>query len=195
MIVATGTSLVLGGTISQTGTAAVGLTLLGAGPTELRGTTANTYFGTTTIAAGTLTLNQSAGVVAVGATLAGSGTVGGSVTVLTSTLSVPASGGTLDPGRVTAGSTARLNTGALALPSAATFRADLNGTTAGTGHDQVRVTGTVSLGGSILSVGGRCRSARGWRLRHHRQRRDRRRHRHVRRPRQLYHLHRRRQHV
>jgi hypothetical protein len=44
------------------------------------------------------------------------------------------------------GSTAILNTGSLSLLNGANFSVDLNGDVAGTGYDQVDVTGTVSLG-------------------------------------------------
>jgi uncharacterized protein with beta-barrel porin domain len=109
----------------------------------------NTYNGTTTVQAGVLIVdgNQSVtNVVLNGGTLDGKGTVG----------SVTASGGTLAPGDPEA-------TGIMTclapvnLASAATFSVRLNGTTAGSGYDQLNVTGAVNLNsdaglGSTLAV-------------------------------------------
>jgi uncharacterized repeat protein (TIGR01451 family) len=71
-----------------------------------------------------------------GGALAGTGTVG-AVTVN--------SGGTLAPG-LSPGSIA---TGNLSLPAASTLSVDIDGTAAGTGYDQVMVSGTVVLGGTL----------------------------------------------
>jgi hypothetical protein len=75
-----------------------------------------------------------------GATLGGIGTLTNGVTVN--------AGGTLAPG----GSAGILNTGNLVLSPGSTLAAEINGTTPGTGHDQVNVTGSVALGGATLSV-------------------------------------------
>ena len=49
--------------------------------------------------------------------------------------------------------TGTLATGSLAFQApAAALAADLNGTAAGTGYDQVSVTGGVSLGGAMLNL-------------------------------------------
>ncbi len=59
-----------------------------------------------------------------------------------------ASGATLSPGT----STGILVTGNLSLAAGATHLADIVGTTAGAGHDQVQVSGTVNLAGATLSL-------------------------------------------
>jgi hypothetical protein len=71
------------------------------------------------------------------ATLAGTGSIGALNVV---------SGGTLSPG---AGS---FSTGNLALAAGATYRAEINGPTPGSGYDQVNVSGTVALGGATLNL-------------------------------------------
>jgi autotransporter-associated beta strand protein len=106
----------------------------------------NTYTGPTLVAAGTLLVNGSltassnAVTVASGAKLGGSGTISRPVIVN--------AGGTLAPGT----SPGILNTGNVSLTSSSIFSVELNGTAAGTGYDQLNVTGTVSLGGSALSA-------------------------------------------
>ncbi len=120
-----------------------GLTKTGSGTLTL--TANNTYSGTTTVSAGTLTVNGSQGSSAVsldGGTLKGTGTTG----AVTST----ASGGTLSPGAPAPGI---LNTGSVDLSSGSpTFSVALNGTTAGSGYSQDNVTGTVNLTGATLSA-------------------------------------------
>jgi fibronectin-binding autotransporter adhesin len=115
-------------------------------------TTANTYGGGTTISAGSLFANNSSGSatgtgsIAVnnsGSTFGGSGIVTGAVTV--------GSGANIAPGASGVGSTAILRTGALTLSSGSNFNVDLNNTTAGTGYDQLSVTGAVNLGGLLAS--------------------------------------------
>lgn len=84
----------------------------------------------------------------------GSGTIG----------AVTATGGTISPeapagfviGSVghpsgLSGTTAILHTGNLSANASTTFAMRLAGTTAGTGYDQIQVTGTVSLGGASFS--------------------------------------------
>src|SRR5262249_39552680 len=76
-----------------------------------------------------------------GGTLAGSGTTG-SLLVTTR-------------GRVTPGSSPGiLNTRAGSFASGAVLSVEVNGTTAGTQHDQLNVTGTVNLGNATLNVSG-----------------------------------------
>jgi len=103
----------------------------------------NTYSGATTVTAGKLVVNGSIASSAVtvnsGGTLGGSGTVG----ALTVT-----SGGTVGPGN----SPGILSSGNLDLQALSTYSAELNGTTAGTGYDQLNVTGSVNLGGGALSL-------------------------------------------
>jgi autotransporter-associated beta strand protein len=117
-----------------------GLTKAGAGVLTLSGT--NTYTGPTTVSAGTLLVNgsqsSSSGSVASGATLGGTGTIG-AVTV----------NGTLSPG---VGGPGVLHTGNATFNGSATFAVDLDGTTVGSGYDQLFATGTVTLSGPTLAV-------------------------------------------
>jgi autotransporter-associated beta strand protein len=136
------TSTAFSGVI-QNGAGTLALTKTGTGTMTLSGN--NTYTGLTTVSAGTLLVNGAQGSSAVslnGGTLGGTGTVG----AITST----AAGGTLAPGP--AAGTGILNSGNLNLSAGTpTFSVVLNGTTAGTNYDQVNVTGTVNLTGSVLS--------------------------------------------
>ena len=108
-------------------------------------TGANTYTGGTTVSAGTLLANNTAGSatgtglvnVASGATLGGNGRIGGSVNV--------ASGGIFSPGN----NTGILTVGPLTLQSGSTTRMEINGTTPGTGHDQIWVNGIATLNGTL----------------------------------------------
>lgn len=101
---------------------------------------ANTYQGPTNVNSGTLLVNgtnSGTGTVATvsGATLGGSGTIAGSVNVV--------SGSSLAPGATGGNSTAIFTTGALTL--AGNYKIDLQGATAGTGYDQVKTTGALTL--------------------------------------------------
>jgi autotransporter-associated beta strand protein len=100
---------------------------------------ANTYTGMTTISAGTLLVNgsQPASPVTIdaGAVLGGSGTVG----IVTAAGTV--SPGSPSPGVLTIGGNATFNSGS-------SVRVRLNGTSAGTGYDQVNVSGRVDLSGA-----------------------------------------------
>jgi len=131
-------AVTVSGVISGTGS----LAKFGAGTVTLSGT--NTYTGATTVSAGTLSVTGSlaatSGVtVSSGATLAGSGSVFAASS--TNDLTVN-SGGFLAPGVAGAG-TLTVN-GDLILNG--TLNADITGTTAGSGYDQVVVTGDVTLG-------------------------------------------------
>src|SRR5262249_46555630 len=78
-------------------------------------------------------------------TLAGTGTIGNPVQF--------ASTATFAPGPATGGP-GIFNTGLLSLPAGTNLNIDLNGTTAGSGFDQVNVTGNATLGGNLnVSVG------------------------------------------
>ena len=123
----------------------------GSGTLTLTGT--NTYSGGTAVIGGTLLVNNTAGsgtgtgpvgVTGSGTTLGGTGIISGPVTVFAGANIAPGNGGN---------NTAILNTGALTLASTSNFRVDINGTTAGTGYDQLRVTpGGVTITGSNLMV-------------------------------------------
>jgi autotransporter-associated beta strand protein len=160
--------------LADTGAAAVTLTignngssntysgvLSGSGALKLSGGTetlsgASTYSGGTTISGGTLLADNSSGsgtgtgavTVSSGGTLGGTGTASGAVTVN--------SGGNLSPG---SGGTSIFNTGNLVLAAGSNLNIALNGNTAGSGYDQVNVTGTVNVTGSNLVLSG-TRSAR-----------------------------------
>src|SRR3989441_14347 len=128
--------------VVQDGTGTEARTKAGTGTLILSG--ANPYTGSTTVSGGTLLVNGSQGSSPVslnGGTLGGTGTVG----VITST----ASGGTVSPGQ---GGPGILNSGNVNWSSGSpAFVVQLNGTTPGTGYDQLNVTGTVILGGATLS--------------------------------------------
>ena len=129
------------------------LTKTGAGTLTLSNT--ETYTGSTTVSAGTLSvtgaLSATSGLtVSSGATLGGTG----SIFVASSTNTVTVlSGGTLSPGVVGVNSGAGTVTinGNLSLNSGSTLSADINGATAGTGYDQVIVNGTANVNGATLS--------------------------------------------
>jgi autotransporter-associated beta strand protein len=139
-------TLTVGGIISGTGDG-----LIKAGNGTLVVTGSNTYSGGTTISAGTMLVNDASGsgtgsgsvAVSNGGALGGTGTVSGAVTV--------SSGGNLSPG---SGGTAIFNTGNLVLASGSDLNIALNGNTAGSGFDQVNVTGTVNVSGSTLNLSG-----------------------------------------
>jgi autotransporter-associated beta strand protein len=127
------------GTISGAISGSGSLRKAGAG--TLRLSAGNPFAGTLVQAEGKLEVTgatPSASVSLTGGTLAGSGPVG----------AVTGSGGTLAPG-LTSG---LLSTAGLALGSSDTVALGLDGPVAGSGHDQLRVTGPVALGGATLSV-------------------------------------------
>ncbi|MDH1252721.1 Ig-like domain-containing protein [Comamonas thiooxydans] len=133
-----GLAATLSGAIGGTG----GLTKTGSGSLTLSNT--NNYSGTTTVSAGTLTVNgstASATTVNSGGTLAGVGTLGGNVSVN--------SGGTLSLGN--SAGTLTVN-GNLQMNAGSTLAVEINGTTAGSQYDQVVVTGSVDVSGTTLSV-------------------------------------------
>ncbi len=114
-------------------------------------TGSNTFRRRMTVSGGTLLANNATGsatgsgavTVNSGGTLGGTGTASGAVTVN--------SGGTLAPG---SGGTSIFNTGNLILASGSNLDIVLNGNTAGSGYDQVNVTGTVNITGSALALSG-----------------------------------------
>jgi autotransporter-associated beta strand protein len=152
-------SAVSGGTVTVSGviadfagiTGAKGtVTKSGAGIVNL--TNANSYTGATVVNAGSLFANNSTGS-ATGtgsASVSNSGTIFGGSGIVTGAVSI-ASGAKLAPGASGVGSTAIFRTGALTLSSGSNFNVDLNNTTAGSGYDQLSVTGAVDLGGALAS--------------------------------------------
>ncbi len=142
---ANNTSTTFAGT-SPNGMVGMGrLTKVGTGTLTLTGT--NTYSGGTTVTAGTLLVTGSlTSLVTVNdtGTAGGSGTLGGGVVVN--------AGGRLAPGL--SATTGILRAAAVTLTSGSTYHARLNGTTAGTGYDQLQATGNVALGGATLSIAG-----------------------------------------
>jgi hypothetical protein len=137
-----------GGTDPNSGTnvadqgGSVALVKTGGGTLTLSGT--DTYTGSTTVTGSTLEVDgsiaKSAVTVQTGGVLDGIGATG-AVTVQ--------SGGTIAAGDGGAGI---LATAGLTLQSGSTFAVELGGATAGTGYDQVDVTGLVALNGATLST-------------------------------------------
>lgn len=130
--------------------AGANLIYTGAGALTLSG--ANTYTGGTAVNGGSLLINNTTGsgtgtgavtVSNSGTVLGGSGTISGAVTLNSSAI--------LSPGALSNG-TGILSTGALTLQSNSTLSINLNGTTAGTLYDQLKVTGTINVTGSTLAL-------------------------------------------
>ena len=78
--------------------------------------------------------------IASGVTLGGTGTYNTSITVQ--------SGGTIAPGNIPG----TISTGNLTLAAGATASMEIDGTVAGTGYDQIVVTGTVDVSGATLTT-------------------------------------------
>jgi hypothetical protein len=109
--------------------------------------TDHNYTGPTAITGGTLTVNgsllgSSTVTVGNGGRLNGTGSVSGSVAVQ--------AGGELAPGA----SPGIFNSGSVTFATSSIFDVEIEGTTVGTGYDQLNVTGSVSLGNATLNVGG-----------------------------------------
>ncbi|HPM79621.1 MAG TPA: autotransporter-associated beta strand repeat-containing protein, partial [Candidatus Anammoximicrobium sp.] len=126
----------------------------GSGTVVLSNTSA--YTGTTAVSNGKLLVNGDAsaatGAVTVnsGATLGGAGTIGGGVTINPNGILAPGSNvGTLT-----------LNNG-LTLSDTSSFAVEINGPTAGSQHDQIRVLGSIALNGATLNATGTIASASG----------------------------------
>lgn len=162
-----GGTTINGGTLQVSGGSALadgGAVSVAAGATlDLNNTSETvgslTGSGTLNIGTGTLTLTDSAATNFSG-TISGTGTIagGGTYTVAsgatlagTSTFSTAvtvASGGTIAPGN----SPGKISTGNLTLASGSTANMEIEGTVAGTGYDQIAVTGTVTISGATLSL-------------------------------------------
>jgi CSLREA domain-containing protein len=123
----------------------VPLTKSGVGAWNL--SSVNTYTGATSVNAGRLNINGS---ITSNVTIANTSTLGGTGTINSANTVTVQSGGTVAPGT----SPGILNTGNVTFDSSSTFAVEINGTTAGSGYDQLNVTGTVSLSDAILSLTG-----------------------------------------
>jgi fibronectin-binding autotransporter adhesin len=122
-----------------TGNGSISLVKVGAGTFTLTGN--NAYTGRTTVSGGIMLIN---GTNAPGLTTISGGTLGGRGQIG----NVTAQGGTLSPGT----SPGILRIGNFIGNANATYRCELNNTNAGTGHDQLSVTGTVNIGSSPLQL-------------------------------------------
>jgi len=135
--VASGTSI-FGGVIQDNGSGVVALTKSGAGVLALLGV--NTYTGATTVAAGSLFVTGQLGNTAVtvdsGATLGGSGSIAGAVTV----------NGFFSPGT----SPGLLSVAALTLGGTSTSVFEIDGLTRATQYDGTDVIGLLTYGGSLV---------------------------------------------
>ena len=143
--VETGATLNLSGDIGDDGLSRQ-LVKLGDGVLVLGGTGSYTsgasLLGGTTVVDGSIAASPSGVSIFGEATLAGTGSVNSTLVVF--------SGATVAPGDI--GTTGILDTGNAAFVTGSTFHARLDGATAGTGYDQLNVTGLVNLDAS--STGG-----------------------------------------
>src|SRR5439155_15873398 len=114
------------------------LTKLGTGTLTL--ISSATFLGTLTVTVGVL--NPGNGF-AIAPVIVNGGTLGGGLAGTINVLS-----GTVSPGF----SPAILNSSNVTFSSSGVFRVELNGTTAGSGYDQLNISGTVDLGGSTLNA-------------------------------------------
>jgi hypothetical protein len=146
----TGTAMLTGGLFSQTSGMNTAMVNLGTvrveqGTLQVTNSSAFTFTnrGTVQVDAGA---TLSGNVTTDGGTVQGGGTIAGAVTFTT----FAGGANALRPG--SAAAPGRLSTGALTLNAGTTLYARLNGSTPGTGHDQVAVTGAVDLGDAVLSL-------------------------------------------
>ncbi|MCB1131362.1 MAG: autotransporter-associated beta strand repeat-containing protein, partial [Verrucomicrobiae bacterium] len=144
--VAAGKTLAFTGTIIDVNDAISGLIKTGDGTVTLSNT--NTYTGVTTVSAGTLLVNGSLGdtavTVGVDGKFGGSGTVGTGNTLHTFTVNGELSPGN-SPGILTINDNLDLN---------GTLTMELDGTLAGSSHDQIGLNGSGDLGGDLSLVWG-----------------------------------------
>ncbi len=135
-----GVTVNITGGIVESPTAGNGnVTKVGAGTVRIVGN-GNTYAGSTTISAGTLLVAGSLSATSAVNVSAG-GTLGGNGVINEGALVSVADAGAIAPGP----GVGILNAGSVAFASGGDFKLDLNGAVAGTGYDQLSVTGTVNL--------------------------------------------------
>jgi len=137
----TGTSSTLNGVISGNG----GLTKEGSGTLSIGGN--DTYTGSTSVSAGRLNINGS---ITSNTTVNPSAILGGAGTI-NSANTLTVTGGKIAPGT----SPGILNTGNVTFDTTSTFEVEIGGTAPGntaTSYDQLKVTGTVNLGGATLQL-------------------------------------------
>ena len=140
----------ISGAVSNPSGGTVPLNKTGSGTWILSG--ANTYPNPTNVSAGSLLVNgTNAGSGAV--TVSGSAVLGGTGAIAGSVSLASGSASTLSPGSPVSG-TADLATGSLTLNSGTKLQAQINGLTSDSQHDQIVVTGSVSLGGATLDTSG-----------------------------------------
>jgi Ca2+-binding RTX toxin-like protein len=146
-----------GGTVTLSGNSTyTGTTNISGGTLALSSTSNNNIATSATITVGSGTflnvsaLNSSRFDLANGQTLNGTGTISGGALN-------PLSGSNVAPGT----SPGILNTGDVSFQSGSNFTVEVNSSTPGTGHDQLNVTGTVSLGGALLMTSGTISSVPG----------------------------------
>jgi fibronectin-binding autotransporter adhesin len=114
----------------------------GDGTLVLNASSAAAHTGTTTVTAGTLTVNGS---ISGSTTVSSTGRLNGTSALAALTVN---SGGTLAPGL----SPGSLNTGALTLGAGSNLELEVNNTTAGSGYDFLNVTGAVDITGANLNL-------------------------------------------
>lgn len=145
-----GGSLTVGGNNASTAftgpiTGTGALRKVGAGTLTLSGASPG-YTGATFVSGGTVIINgnhaNANAVAQSGGTIAGTGTV--------NAMNVNA-GGKLSPGQGPGTTGVLTAAGTVAINAGSTFIVDANGTTPGTGYDQLNVAGTVAINGATLS--------------------------------------------
>jgi hypothetical protein len=151
-VIASGLKFNVGGYLIQNNS----VNLIGAAPTITASNAGQTSVITSTVVtSGSLTKNGPGNVVISGA-LSGSvnvsaGTFGGSGTSSSGSAGAitVSSGASLDPGNSPGSATGTMNTGDFSLLSGGKLLLQLGGTTPGTQHDRLNVTGSVSLAGEL----------------------------------------------